>query len=75
MHFSELPPEKLEELLHTNLEDFGVSPHVAGILDSNGIYDVRGLLNTTKDTLMNIKGLNTKSVNRLFILLRTRGFY
>lgn len=75
MHYSKLSQKELDEILDMNLEDFGVNPHVAGVLDNNGIYSVRGLLGTTKDKLMKMNGLNTRSINGLLSLLRLRGFY
>ena len=74
-HYSKLAKEELDEILSTNLEDFGLSPHIIGILDTIDVYDVRGLLSLTEERLLELRGCNKKTVARIKSFLSDRGFY
>ena len=74
-HYSQLTESELEEVLSTNLDDFGVSSHITGVLDTIDIYDVRGLLHTTDAQLLQLRGFNKKTLQRLKLFLRSKGFY
>lgn len=74
-HYSKFTTEELEEILNTNLEDFGFSPHILGILDTIDVYDVRGLLHLTEERLLGLRGCNKNTVARIKSFLSDRGFY
>ena len=75
IHYSKFTTEELEELLSTNLEDFGFSPHITGVLDTIDVYDIRGLLNLTEERLLELRGFNKNTVRRIKSFLGDRGFY
>ena len=75
MHYSQLTKEELDKILDTNLDDFGLNSHITGVLDTIGIYNMRGLLYATEDQLLQLRGFNTKTLERVRLFLRSKGFY
>ena len=74
-HYTEFTKEELQEILDMNVEDFGLNSRIAGLLDDLGVYDVRGLLHVNPDRLLQLRGCNKRTLEKLREFLRTKGFY
>jgi len=69
-----LPPKALHSLLERPIGSV-FSPQVATFLERNGISTILDLLMRTPESLLSIKNIGEKTLERIFQVLESIGFY